>query len=74
MPTVKIFLSPNETEEDAKEALIKALTQAQVKSEHVNDFHQPAAQDVLAKLVITHDKMFKKLIKEISEVIDEEVE
>ncbi len=74
MATVKIFLEPHETEADANDLLFKALTLHEEGTAHVATFHQPAPRDVFNKMIVEHDKMWAKMLKEISQVIDEEVE
>jgi hypothetical protein len=73
MATVKIFLEPHETEADAQALLLKALTHHEAGAEHQEAFHQPAARDVFNRMIVEHDKMWAKMLKEINQVIDEEV-
>jgi hypothetical protein len=70
---VKIILEHDETEEEAKELLLKALTPPEAGEEHIQAFHQPAARDVFNTLIHEHDKMWKHMLKEINAVLDEEV-
>ncbi len=74
MATVKIFLEPHETEADAKDLLFKALTHHEGGEEHREAFHQPAARDVFNRMIVQHEDMWAKMLKEINQVIDEEVE
>lgn len=74
MATVKIFLDPHETEVDAQDLLLKALTHHEGGAEHKEAFHQPAARDVFNKMIVEHDKMWAKMLKEINQVIADEVE
>lgn len=73
MATVKIFLEPYETEDDAREVLVKALSHHEAGGEHQEAFHQPAARDVFSKMIVEHEKMWQRMLKEVSAVIDEEV-
>lgn len=73
MATVKITLEAHESEESATELLIKALTHHEVGGEHRESFNQPAARDVFESMIKLHELTTVKILKEISEVIDEEV-
>ena len=73
MATVKVFLEPHETEDDARDLLVKALTHHEAGGEHKEAFHQPAARDVFTKMINEHDKIWQQMLKEISAVIDDEV-
>lgn len=73
MATVKVFLEPHETEDDARDLLVKALTHHEGGGEHKETFQQPAARDVFAKMMIEHGKMWQKILKEISVIIEDEV-
>lgn len=73
MATVKIILEEHETEEDANNLLLKALLHHESGGEHRESFHQPAAQDVFNKMILEHEKMWQHMLKEINQVIDEEV-
>lgn len=73
MATVKIILDANETEEEAREMLLKSLTHHDQGAEHRQDFRQPAARDVIAKMNSLHQDMWTRMLKEISEVIEKEV-
>ena len=73
MAEVKIYLDPHETEEDAHDLLRKALEHHEGGGEHQETFHQPAARDVCNQMVVEHDRMWARMLREISAVIDEEV-
>jgi hypothetical protein len=74
MATVRIILDPHESEADARELLVKALTHHEDGAQHKQTFLQPAARDVYEKMMVEHEAMFSKMLKEINQVIDEEVE
>lgn len=73
MAVVKILLEDNETPEEAEEMLLKALTHHSAGGEHKEDFTQPAARDVVHTLLNEHSKMWNNILKEIFEVIDEDM-
>ena len=60
-----------ETEEEAQELLIKALTNQAKGGSHKEDFQDPAARDVVRKMIKSHDKMVEKMLREINKAIDE---
>jgi hypothetical protein len=70
---VKVFLEPHETEDDARDLLLKALTHHEGGGEHQEAFAQPAARDVFNRMILEHDRMWAKMLKEIAALIDEEV-
>ncbi len=71
MATVKIILGPNETEAEAKELLIKALSHEEGE-EHHEAFHQPAAREVIQVMTIDHDVMWQTMLEQIFQVLEEE--
>lgn len=72
MATVQIYLEPDESEDAAIEALRKALD-AQSGETHEEDFHQGAAREVVQTLNRKHDQMWSAMLKEIFQVLDQEV-
>lgn len=73
MATVKIYLNKNETEEDAREVLLKALSMNETGDAHVEAFHQPAAREVFEHMERKHDIMWREMMEEIFLVLEEEV-
>lgn len=75
MATVKVFLEQHDTIEDVQELLFKALSQHESGEVHSEEtFHQPAARAVYDKMMSEHALMWERMLREISEVIDAEVE
>ena len=73
MATVKIYLEPNETEDQAKEQLTKAF-QAQANGDtHNDDFTSPLARQIAATLKAAHVQMLQKMFKEIQAVVGKEL-
>lgn len=72
MARIAIYLDKDETEEEAQEALLKALQHHAAGKEHREAFHDPAARDVFNKLINEHKKMWNKMLKDIQKVLDEE--
>lgn len=72
MAVVKIFLEGNETEEEAKEMLLKALTSQESGELHQETFRQPAVRDVYEQMDAAHQNMWSKMLEEISQVLDSE--
>lgn len=73
MATVKIFLELNETEQEAKETLLKALSSAVSEEDDAAAFPNPAAQDVYNILMQSHQDIWDRLLRDISIIIDEEL-
>ena len=73
MAIVKIILEGNETEEEAKEALVKAFTHAETGIAHQETFHQPAGRATLEALERLHDETLKNIESEILALLSEEV-
>jgi hypothetical protein len=72
MATIKIILDPHETEEEAQELLLKALTANDNGDAHVEAFHQPAAREVFEQMERKHDEMWREMMEEIFLVLEEE--
>jgi len=70
---VEIHLEPGETKEEAEELLFKALHHHRAGEEHRHAFHQPGARDVFNRILKRHDEMWKRMMKQIEEVIDDDV-
>lgn len=64
---IKIELASNETIEEAHENLLKALKDK--KPTHSEKFEDRGVEDVFKLLLKAHDKMYKKILKEISEIL-----
>ena len=73
MAKVKIYLEPGETQDDVQELLIKAFQHHSAGAEHKQAFHDPAARDAFNKMINAHSKMFERMLKEVNQVIDEDV-
>lgn len=67
---VKIYLEPGECEDEAKEQLVKAFQSHVLGENHTEDFQEPAARYVASKMVLEHEKMFTKMIREIIELLE----
>ena len=70
---VDIHLEGTEDPIEAEELLLKALKHHREGVEHKEAFHQPAARDVMRRLMKAHEKALKAIYKEVGEVIDDEV-
>ena len=71
MAKVKIYLEGIETQMDAEDALLKAITHH--SSGEVHDeasFDDPAMQDLSLKLQQLYKRIHSEMIEEISEVLD----
>lgn len=74
MATVKIFLEPGETLQEAQESLVKAFAAQENGEIHSEEtFHQPAALHVYELLKYKHAEIWENILREINKVIDEEV-
>ena len=73
MATVKIYLGPGETEDQAKGDLIKAFTAQANGDTHTEDFESPLARQVASALKAAHAQMLQRLFKEIQAVIGKEL-
>lgn len=73
MAKVKILLEDGETELDAQHALQKALDfQSSGQAHDGEAFDDPAMVDLSQRLEQDHAKMYLELIREISDVLDQE--
>lgn len=72
MAQVKIILGKNETMQEAEETLYKALDMHRNGDAHKEDFSDPAMRDVVQRMQSAHDKMYKEMMQEIEEVLDQE--
>lgn len=70
MATLKVYLDKNESEDDFKANLTKALTLSTPEAQHESDkFHDPAAEDILEKMLVAHYKMLSDVLAEIANVL-----
>jgi len=67
---IKVFLDPHETEQDAQDALFKAVT---MHAEDPKGFSQPGARAVYEEMTRLHDAAWAKMLKNIFAVIDDEI-
>lgn len=72
MAKVKIILEKGETERDAEDALLKAITSHNTGEVHVEGFDDPAMNDVTNKMEELHKKMYQEMLEEINEALDSE--
>lgn len=70
---VRIEYEPGENPLEADALLIKALTHNQLGKVHKEDFHDPAPREVYNAMITEHDIMFAKMLKEIEDVLEEDV-
>ena len=70
---VKLEYEAGENPLEADELLVKALTQHAQGEGHKEDFQDPAARDLMSKIVKKHEKMFDKMMREIIEEIKKDV-
>lgn len=73
MADVKITLKKGETELDALEQLHKAYQYHAAGEGHEDAFHDSAPRDAFNKMINLHTKMQEKLMKEILDLLEEEV-
>jgi hypothetical protein len=72
MPNVKIKLKKGESIQEAEETLYKALNAQRTGDMHKEDFSDPAMADIVVRMQEEHDKLFKKILREIEEELDKE--
>lgn len=73
MARVKILLEPGESALDADHALHKALEHHASGDAHVeHGFGDPAMVDLSQRADQAHAKMYNEMIREITELLDEE--
>lgn len=73
MAKVKILLEPGETELDADAAIQKALEFHATGEAHSEEtFDDPAMAHLIQRLEEAHSKVYSEMIREISEVLDQE--
>ena len=72
MAKVKIILEKGETDRDAEDALLKAITSHNTGEAHVEGFDDPAMNDVTNKMEELHKKMYQEMLEEINEALDSE--
>lgn len=72
MPKVKIQLNKHETIEEADEALLKALLHHVNGDVHLKEsFDDPAMVDISQRMADMHEKVYKEMLQEIIEALDE---
>jgi hypothetical protein len=69
MSRIKIFLDKDQTPEQAKEDLKKAIEASSPEAVHTEKFHDSAAEDILAKMEDLHRKTLNKILEEVYTVI-----
>ncbi len=74
MAKVKILLEKGETEREAEDSLLKAITSHNNGEVHTDGFADPAMNDVVAKMQDIHNKMYQEMIQEICDALDSEYE
>lgn len=73
MGKVKIFVDRNETVEDVEDSLLKAMNHHASGDVHDDDdFPDPAMVDVKDRMIIAHDVMYKNLLREVFEALEED--
>ena len=60
------------TREEADIALYKAVTFHATGDAHKEEFQDPAMADIANGVIDKHEKMFAELIREISDLLDQE--
>jgi hypothetical protein len=73
MADVKIILEKGETQQEAEEALLKALNSHSSGDIHFTEsFEDPAMVDATHKMEKMHKDMYNEMIREINEALDDE--
>jgi len=72
MPTVKVVLNPDETIEEAKELLAKALSLDNA-IDHKESYADPLAEDSLSELNQTVKEIYEKMFAELGAVLAKDV-
>ncbi len=72
MATVKFILEASESEEEAKEMLLKALSLQASGDVHTEAFAQPGVEAVVKRMEADHAAMWKAMLAEIEAVIEGE--
>jgi hypothetical protein len=73
MPKIKVILEKGETAFEADNLLFKALNSHNTGELHEGDaFDDPAMQDLINRVEAEHAKMFKEMMSEINDALDEE--
>lgn len=72
MAKVKVFLEDGETELDAQLAIYKALQLHNSGDVHTESFEDPAMIHAQQRFEEIHEKIYKEMIAEISQQLDEE--
>lgn len=68
----KIILEKNETRDEAEEVLLKALESHRTGSSHSEEFPDKTMEHVANKLKNKHQSMFREMLREIDQLLDEE--
>jgi hypothetical protein len=72
MAKIKIILEKGETEREAEDSLLKAITAHNSGEIHIEGFEDPAMNDVVNKMEEVHNKIYQEMLDEISEALDTE--
>lgn len=72
MAKVKIFLSPGETLQEAEDSLLKAMNHHNNGDVHSETFQDPAMDSVADRMIDAHSKIYKEMLEEIFETLDQE--
>jgi hypothetical protein len=72
MAKIKIILEKGETEREAEDALLKAITSHNSGEVHTEGFDDPAMNDVTNRMEEIHNKIYQEMLEEINEALDSE--
>lgn len=73
MGKVKIFVDRNETVEGVEDSLLKAMEHHASGDVHENDdFPDPAMVDVKDRMMIAHEIIYRNILKEVFEALEED--
>ena len=72
MAKIKIILEKGETEREAEESLLKAITSHNSGEVHTEGFDDQAMNDVTMTMEQLHEKMYQEMLEEINDALDSE--
>ena len=72
MTKVKVIAEKGESLDEAEEKLYKALNAHRTGDLHTEDFSDPAMKDLVERMTLKHEIIYKEMMDEIFEVLDEE--
>ncbi len=72
MANVKIMLGKDETVEEAKDALFKALNTQRNGDSHTENFSDPAMRNTISRMQEAYRKIYNEMVQEIFEELDRE--